>query len=312
MPTSRGLCRSRCSYRVRYRYRTLSLCQLEIANILLRAHRLYLLLTQKVFSDDAGNSLFPKPRPRSNCAWCTGTGNATQQVCLQSTEGAVVPRMPFDLLKHLQLKMLAAENAALRVKLVEQEQAAQLELQDLRKFCIASQEKNTAKDSQAYTDLQQQQQEIINHISTVEAFASQADASMQRISTRLDKVCQCPRGLWEHAAVSVGESSFMLQRSLHAHAPASLISLSIRQGIDNMQKQLPCMIVLLGCQLLLACSKSMPITINPHMPIHCLPCQPLRYMSTHLTSFIQLFTPSCALLNCCNGNPRSSNSAWTL
>ena len=88
----------------------------------------------------------------------------------------------------MQLKILAAENALLRAKLAEQEQATQLELQDLRKFCIARQEKDIELDHEAVTVLQQQQQEMLQRVSLVEAAASQADATAQRTSTRLDKV----------------------------------------------------------------------------------------------------------------------------
>lgn len=91
----------------------------------------------------------------------------------------------------MQLSVLAAENAALRVKLSEREQAARLEMQDLRKFCIASQAADPDKDSAAYKELQQQQQQMMSHLSTVESLANQANASTQHISTRLDEVTQC-------------------------------------------------------------------------------------------------------------------------
>lgn len=91
----------------------------------------------------------------------------------------------------MQLSVLAAENAALRAKLTEREQAAQLEMQDLRKFCIASQARDSERDSAAYRELQQQQQQMMSQLSTVESLANQANASTDHISTRLDKVMQC-------------------------------------------------------------------------------------------------------------------------
>lgn len=87
-----------------------------------------------------------------------------------------------------QLSVLAAENAVLNAKLTEREQTSQLEMQDLRKFCIASQERDSEKDSVAYKELQQQQQQMLGHISTVESLANQAIAATQHISTRLEKV----------------------------------------------------------------------------------------------------------------------------
>ena len=107
----------------------------------------------------------------------------------------------------MQLSVLAAENAALRAKLTEREQAAQLEMQDLRKFCIASQERDSEKDSAACKELQQQQQQqMMSHLSDVESLANQAHASTQHISTRLDKVCNIAMNdkhlsttfLWSH------------------------------------------------------------------------------------------------------------------
>ncbi|KAL3134087.1 hypothetical protein ABBQ32_008511 [Trebouxia sp. C0010 RCD-2024] len=86
-----------------------------------------------------------------------------------------------------QLSLLAAENATLKAKLTEREQAAQLEMKDLRHFCIASQEKDSQRDSVAYKELHQQQQQMMSHLSTVESVASQASDSAQRISLRLEK-----------------------------------------------------------------------------------------------------------------------------
>lgn len=88
----------------------------------------------------------------------------------------------------MQLSLLAAENATLKAKLTEREQAAQLEMKDLRHFCIASQEKDSQRDSVAYKELHQQQQQMMSHLSTVESVASQASDSAQRISLRLEKV----------------------------------------------------------------------------------------------------------------------------
>ena len=87
-----------------------------------------------------------------------------------------------------QLSVLAAENAELTAKLTEREQAAQLEMQELRKFCIASQKRDSEKDNVAYQELQQQQQQMLGHLSSVESLANQAIAATQHISTRLEKV----------------------------------------------------------------------------------------------------------------------------
>ncbi|KAL3143638.1 hypothetical protein ABBQ38_002434 [Trebouxia sp. C0009 RCD-2024] len=86
-----------------------------------------------------------------------------------------------------QLNLLAAENATLKAKLTEREQAAQLEIQDLRKFCIASQEKDSERDREAYKELHEQQQQMMSRLSTVESVASQAGDSAQRILLRLDQ-----------------------------------------------------------------------------------------------------------------------------
>lgn len=61
-------------------------------------------------------------------------------------------------------------------------------MQDLRKFCIASQERDSEKDSVAYKELQQQQQQMLGLISTVESLANQAIAATQHISVRLEMV----------------------------------------------------------------------------------------------------------------------------
>lgn len=99
-----------------------------------------------------------------------------------------------------QLSVLAAENAMLKAKLTEREQAAQLEVQDLRKFCIASQDRDSDKDTVAYQELQQQQQQILGQLSTVESLANQAIAATQHISTRLDKVI--PNNVKQQASTS--------------------------------------------------------------------------------------------------------------
>ncbi|DBA75369.1 TPA: hypothetical protein ACH3X1_010636 [Trebouxia sp. C0004] len=85
-----------------------------------------------------------------------------------------------------QLKTLAAENAALRTTIAEREQKEQHDLQDLRNFCIASQEQSSDKDSSIHADLQQHQQELAGRMSTFEASAREFTASTQKISSRLD------------------------------------------------------------------------------------------------------------------------------
>lgn len=199
MPTLCGHYRSLCLYRLRCRYS--SSCTYPICFGTLQSlcrQFCYLGTNIGTAADDAGNLVLPKSRARSNRAWCSGTGTAAQQkassallLCHSTLVCPLNCAHTVELCKVLQLKTLAAENAALRAKLTEQEQAAQLEMQDLCKYCIASQEKYNDKDSQVYNDIQQQQQDIVKHISDIEALASQADASTQRISTRLDRVCPC-------------------------------------------------------------------------------------------------------------------------
>lgn len=88
----------------------------------------------------------------------------------------------------MQLKTLAAENAALRTTIAEREQKEQHDLQDLRNFCIASQEQGSDRDSSIHAELQQHQQELAGRMSTYEASAREFTASTQKISSRLDTV----------------------------------------------------------------------------------------------------------------------------
>ncbi|KAL0045300.1 hypothetical protein WJX82_003127 [Trebouxia sp. C0006] len=85
-----------------------------------------------------------------------------------------------------QLKTLAAENAALRLTIAEREQKDQHDLQDLRNFCIASQEQSSNKDSSIHAELQQHQQELAGRMSTYEASVMEFTATTQKISSRLD------------------------------------------------------------------------------------------------------------------------------
>lgn len=110
----------------------------------------------------------------------------------------IVSLASFDMLT-MQLKTLAAENAALRTTIAEREQKDQHELQDLRNFCIASQEQSSDKDSSIHAELQQHQQELAGRMSSYEASAMDFTASTQKISSRLDTVskdglllCACP------------------------------------------------------------------------------------------------------------------------
>ena len=88
----------------------------------------------------------------------------------------------------MQLKTLAAENAALRLTIAEREQKDQHDLQDLRNFCIASQEQSSNKDSSIHAELQQHQQELAGRMSTYEASVMEFTATTQKISSRLDTV----------------------------------------------------------------------------------------------------------------------------
>ncbi|DBA81250.1 TPA: hypothetical protein ACH3X2_006877 [Trebouxia sp. C0005] len=85
-----------------------------------------------------------------------------------------------------QLKTLAAENAALRATIAERDQKDQYDLQDLRNFCIASQQQGSDRDSSIHAELQQHQQELAGRMSTYEASAREFTASTQKISSRLD------------------------------------------------------------------------------------------------------------------------------
>ena len=138
----------------------------------------------------------------------------------------------------MQLRLLAAENANLKAKLTEREQAAQLEMQDLRKLCIASQEKDNERGSLAYNQLQQQQQQMMSHLSAVELLASQANDSAQRISLRLDQVIDCamsststlctPKGPFCERFVP--KLSRHRQCSLHYYGFESAIVLNMQQS----------------------------------------------------------------------------------
>jgi predicted RNase H-like nuclease (RuvC/YqgF family) len=88
----------------------------------------------------------------------------------------------------MQLKTLAAENAALRTTIAEREQKEQHDLQDMRNFCIASQEQSIDKDSSIHAELQQHQQELAGRMSTYEASAMEFTATTRKISSRLDTV----------------------------------------------------------------------------------------------------------------------------
>ncbi len=72
----------------------------------------------------------------------------------------------------LQLRTLAAENASLRTTILEREQKAQVDLQDLRNFCIASQERGNDKDSSIHAALQQQQQQLTGRINNLDMLAA--------------------------------------------------------------------------------------------------------------------------------------------
>ena len=89
----------------------------------------------------------------------------------------------------MQLKTLAAENAALKDANAEREQKTQLDLQDLRNFCLASQEKSTDKDSSIHAELQQHQQDLADRTLELETLTKDLIASKQQTSIRLDKVC---------------------------------------------------------------------------------------------------------------------------
>lgn len=89
----------------------------------------------------------------------------------------------------MQLRTLAAENAALKSANAEREQRSQLDLQDLRNFCLASQEKSMDKDSSIHAELQQHQQDLAGRMSELETVTQELSASKQHTSNRLDKVC---------------------------------------------------------------------------------------------------------------------------
>ena len=88
----------------------------------------------------------------------------------------------------VQLKTLASENAALRTTIAEREQKDQHDLQDLRNFCIASQEQSSDTDSSIHAELQQHQQELAGRMSIYESSAREFTARTQKISSRLDTV----------------------------------------------------------------------------------------------------------------------------
>ena len=88
----------------------------------------------------------------------------------------------------LQLGKLAAENTTLKAALAEQDRKARSDLQDLRKFCLASLERDTSQDDKELKKLQQEQQLLIKRLDAVEAIAKESATCTANISSRLDKV----------------------------------------------------------------------------------------------------------------------------
>ena len=87
-----------------------------------------------------------------------------------------------------QLSKLAAENTTLKAALAEQDRKARSDLQDLRKFCLASLERDTSQDDKELKKLQQEQQLLITRLDGVEAIAKESSTCTANIFNRLDKV----------------------------------------------------------------------------------------------------------------------------
>lgn len=89
----------------------------------------------------------------------------------------------------LQLHSLAVENAALRQSLSQHEHKSQLDIQDLRKLCLANQDKFNYLDHGLLGDLQQQHQGQQDRIAALEHEVRDCHASTQQIQNKLLQVC---------------------------------------------------------------------------------------------------------------------------
>ena len=85
----------------------------------------------------------------------------------------------------LQLHSLAVENAALKQSLSQHEYKSQLELQDLRKLCLANQDKFNYLDHGLLGDLQQEHQKQQERISGVERQVKDCQGSAHELQDKV-------------------------------------------------------------------------------------------------------------------------------
>lgn len=88
----------------------------------------------------------------------------------------------------LQLHALAVENATLRQNLSQHEHKSQLELQDLRKLCLANQDKFNYLDHGLLGDLQQEHQRQQDRMAALETGLDDSQGKLQKVQDKLHQV----------------------------------------------------------------------------------------------------------------------------
>ena len=148
-----------------------------------------------VFAVNAGDAVPAESRARSCCSRSTAVGASSSDLALPSVavqEILCCTNMPGQPVRQecvLQLHSLAVENAALRQSLSQHEHKSQLDIQDLRKLCLANQDKFNYLDPGLLGDLQQQHQGQQDRISTLELEVKDCHGSAQQRQNTLLQVC---------------------------------------------------------------------------------------------------------------------------
>lgn len=88
----------------------------------------------------------------------------------------------------LQLHALAVDNANLRQSLSQHEQKSQIELQDLRKLCLANQDKFSYLDHGLLGGLQQEHQKQQDRIAALETGLNDSHKLVQQVQNKLHQV----------------------------------------------------------------------------------------------------------------------------
>lgn len=91
----------------------------------------------------------------------------------------------------LQLHALAVENATLRQSLSQHEHKSQLELQDLRKLCLANQDKFNYLDHGLLGDLQQEHQRQQDRMAALESGLNDSQGKLQKVHDNLHQARLC-------------------------------------------------------------------------------------------------------------------------